>query len=50
MPNVLISPHSADHTHNPDWLDLAVTRFVENFHRYQNGQPLEPLVDKKAGY
>jgi phosphoglycerate dehydrogenase-like enzyme len=50
MPNVLISPHSADHTRDPDWLDLAVRRFVENFHRYQNGEPLEPLVDKKAGY
>ncbi|HEX4809710.1 MAG TPA: D-2-hydroxyacid dehydrogenase [Bryobacteraceae bacterium] len=50
MPNVLISPHSADHTRDPDWLDLAVLRFVENFHRYQKGEPLEPLVDKKAGY
>jgi phosphoglycerate dehydrogenase-like enzyme len=50
MPNVLVSPHTADHTRDPDWLDLAMNRFVENFHRYQNGEPLEALVDKKAGY
>jgi len=50
MPNVLISPHSADHTREPDWLDLAVQRFVDNFHRYQKREPLEALVDKKAGY
>jgi phosphoglycerate dehydrogenase-like enzyme len=50
MDNVLISPHCTDHTENPDWLDLSMQVFIENFHRYQNGLPLENLVDKKAGY
>jgi phosphoglycerate dehydrogenase-like enzyme len=50
MDNVLISPHCTDHTENPDWLDLSMQVFIDNFHRYQNGAPLENLVDKKAGY
>ena len=50
MDNVLISPHCTDHTENPDWLDLSMQVFIDNFHRYQNGEPLENLVDKKAGY
>ncbi len=48
FPNLLLSPHSADHT--AGWLELAVERFVELFKRFQNGQPLEYVVDKKAGY
>jgi phosphoglycerate dehydrogenase-like enzyme len=50
MENVLISPHSADRTRNPDWLDLSMQCFVDNFRRYVNGQPLENVVDKRAGY
>jgi phosphoglycerate dehydrogenase-like enzyme len=50
MENVLISPHCTDRTENPDWLDLSMQLFVENFKRYQSGQPLENVVDKKAGY
>jgi phosphoglycerate dehydrogenase-like enzyme len=50
MPNVLISPHCTDRTQDPDWLDLAMRRFVTNFHHFQNGEPLEFEVDKKAGY
>jgi phosphoglycerate dehydrogenase-like enzyme len=50
MENVLISPHAADHTVDPDWLQLTVACFIENFHRYRSGQPLENLVDKRAGY
>jgi len=50
MENVLISPHCADRTHDPDWLDLSMMCFVENFKRYVNGQELMNLVDKKAGY
>ncbi|MBV9611131.1 MAG: D-2-hydroxyacid dehydrogenase [Acidobacteriaceae bacterium] len=50
MDNVLISPHCTDRTHDPDWLDLSAQCFVENFRRYTNGQPLENVVDKKAGY
>jgi phosphoglycerate dehydrogenase-like enzyme len=50
MENVLISPHCADRTTNPDWLDLSAQCFVENVHRFVKGEPLKNLVDKKAGY
>jgi phosphoglycerate dehydrogenase-like enzyme len=50
MENVLISPHCADRTGDPDWVQLTVQFFVENFHRYRSGEPLQNLVDKRAGY
>jgi phosphoglycerate dehydrogenase-like enzyme len=50
MENVLISPHSADHTTNPDWLELSMRFFIENFRRYRAGQALANPVDKRAGY
>ena len=48
LPNVLLSPHCADHT--PGWIEMAMETFVENFERYRNGQELKNIVDKKAGY
>jgi phosphoglycerate dehydrogenase-like enzyme len=48
LDNVLLSPHSADHV--VGWADSAMNQFIENFERYRSGQPLENLVDKKAGY
>ena len=50
MKNVLISPHCTDRTDDPDWLDLSMRVFVENFERYVKGEPLLNVVDKKAGY
>jgi phosphoglycerate dehydrogenase-like enzyme len=50
MENVLISPHCTDRTTNPDWLDLSAQCFVDNFHRFLNGEPLMNVVDKKMGY
>jgi phosphoglycerate dehydrogenase-like enzyme len=50
MQNVLISPHCTDRTENPDWLELSMQLFLENFDRYQKGEPLMNLVDKHAGY
>lgn len=50
MENVLISPHCTDRTADPDWLDLAMKVFLENFDRYVKGEPLVNVVDKKAGY
>lgn len=50
MESVLISPHCTDRTENPDWLDLSMQFFVENFGRYRRGEPLENIVDKRAGY
>lgn len=48
LDNVLISPHSADHT--ATWLNDAMELFVENFERFAAGQPLKNVVDKSAGY
>jgi phosphoglycerate dehydrogenase-like enzyme len=50
MENVLISPHCTDRTAHPDWLDLAMQVFLENFDRYMKGEPLINVVDKEAGY
>ena len=48
LPNVLLSPHCADHT--AGWIEMAMETFVENFERYRNGHELKNIVDKKAGY
>lgn len=48
MENVLLSPHCADHT--TGWVDLAMRKFLENFQHFWNREPLENIVDKKAGY
>lgn len=48
LENVLLSPHCADHT--PDWLDRAMQFFIEQFKRFQKGEPLMNVVDKKLGY
>jgi phosphoglycerate dehydrogenase-like enzyme len=50
MENVLISPHCTDRTRDPDWLDMAMQLFVENFRRYLEGRELLNVIDKKAGY
>ena len=46
--NVLLSPHSADHT--PGWLERGMECFLDNFARFRSGEPLQNLVDKQAGY
>lgn len=48
LDNVLLSPHSADHT--PGWTDHSMRLFIRNFRRYAGGEPLENVVNKKAGY
>ncbi len=48
LENVLISPHSADLL--PDLRERALQFFVENFHRFVKGEPLQNVVDKHAGY
>jgi phosphoglycerate dehydrogenase-like enzyme len=50
MDNVLISPHCTDHSDSPDWLDLSMQVFVDNFQRFRNGDALMNIVDKNAGY
>ena len=48
LENVLLSPHCADHT--PDWLDNAMHFFLAQFEKFQRGEPLLNVVDKKLGY
>ncbi|MBA3028051.1 MAG: D-2-hydroxyacid dehydrogenase [Desulfobacteraceae bacterium] len=48
MPNVLITPHVAGGT--PYYVDRLMDIFVENLKRYQAGEPLINMVDKKLGY
>jgi phosphoglycerate dehydrogenase-like enzyme len=48
LENVLLSPHCADHT--PDWLDYAMKFFIEQYRRFEGGNPLLNIVDKKLGY
>jgi phosphoglycerate dehydrogenase-like enzyme len=48
MENVLLSPHCADHT--PDWLDDSMRFFLVQFARFQSGEPLLHIVNKKLGY
>ena len=48
LENVLLSPHCADHT--PDWLDNAMRFFLAQLERFQRGENLLNVVDKKLGY
>jgi phosphoglycerate dehydrogenase-like enzyme len=48
LKNVLLSPHSADHFSG--WIESAARMFVRNFHHFVKGEPLENVVDKRAGY
>jgi phosphoglycerate dehydrogenase-like enzyme len=48
LENVLLSPHCADHTST--WTDEAMQFWLENLRRFQSGEPLMNLVDKKSGY
>jgi len=48
LDNVLLSPHSADHTAN--WKERTLRVFLENFERFRRGEPLANVVNKKLGY
>jgi phosphoglycerate dehydrogenase-like enzyme len=48
LDNVLLSPHTADHTRT--WLQDASQLFLDNLGRFRRGEPLLNLVDKRAGY
>jgi phosphoglycerate dehydrogenase-like enzyme len=48
LDNVLLSPHSADHT--PGWKERSMRVFLENFERFRRGEPLRNVVNKKLGY
>ena len=48
MENVLISPHTADHT--KDWEANTMEPFLENVRRFRDGEVLLNPVDKRLGY
>jgi phosphoglycerate dehydrogenase-like enzyme len=48
LDNVLISPHSADHT--SDAHERAIRFFLENLQRFERGEKLQNIVDLEAGY
>ena len=48
LENVLLSPHSTDHTR--DWLERAMQFFLDQFARFAKGEPLLNVVDKRRGY
>jgi phosphoglycerate dehydrogenase-like enzyme len=48
LQNVLLSPHCADHT--PDWLERAMQFFIDQYGRFEKGEPLLNVVDKRLGY
>lgn len=48
LDNVLISPHTADHT--DDSHHRAMRFFLENLRRFEHSEPLENVVDKDEEY
>jgi phosphoglycerate dehydrogenase-like enzyme len=48
MENVLLSPHTADHTST--WLEEAMEFFIDNYKRFAAGEPLLNVTDKQLGY
>jgi phosphoglycerate dehydrogenase-like enzyme len=48
LPNVLLSPHCADHV--PGWVDEAMRVFLRQLERFRRGEPLADVADKAAGY
>jgi phosphoglycerate dehydrogenase-like enzyme len=48
LQNVLLSPHCADHT--KEWLNQAMRFFLQQYHRFVSGDPLENVVNKSLGY
>jgi len=48
LENVLLSPHCADHT--SDWQDQAMRFFLNQYGRFEKGEPLQNIVNKRLGY
>jgi len=48
LENILLSPHCADHT--ADWQDQAMRFFLEQYARFQKGEVLKNIVNKRLGY
>jgi phosphoglycerate dehydrogenase-like enzyme len=48
LESVLLSPHCADHT--ADWQDSAMRFFLDQYRRFERGEPLANIVNKRLGY
>lgn len=48
LPNVFVTPHCSGFS--PRIADRMIALFLDNLNRYQTGQPLRNVVDKRAGY
>ncbi len=48
LETVLLSPHCADHT--ADWQDQAMRLFLKQYGRFEKGEQLENIVNKRLGY
>jgi phosphoglycerate dehydrogenase-like enzyme len=48
LENVLLSPHCADNT--ADWKDQAMSFFLEQYARFEKGEALKNVVNKRQGY
>jgi phosphoglycerate dehydrogenase-like enzyme len=48
LENVLLSPHCADNT--TDWLDRAMSFFLEQYARFVRNEPLKNVIEKHLGY
>ena len=48
LANVLLSPHCADNT--TDWKERAMTFYLEQYARFESGEPLKNVVNKRLGY
>ncbi len=48
LDNVLISPHTADHTSDSHLRSTVL--FIENLRRFERGEPLRNVVDKREHY
>jgi len=48
LENVLLSPHCADHT--ADWHQQAMRFFLEQYSRFEKGETLQNIVNKRLGY
>jgi glyoxylate/hydroxypyruvate reductase len=46
MENVIVTPHMS----GPDDVPVNAARFLENYRRFQAGQPLEGQIDFERGY
>ena len=48
LPNLIVSPHmSGDH---PTWQEDIAQLFLSNLERFQRGEPLLNVIDKRLGY